>query len=373
MADSEDIVVTGSPIKREPDELTLVVDGKEYRGWQEVEVTLRAEGFPNSFSIALSNGSASPVPFVQAKAGNACTILLGNDKVITGYIDRDVVSESAIGHALQILGRGLTQDLVDCAGEWPDGQMIDGDALSIATNLALPYGIAVELGKGAEAGGKVPTWALNYGETGAAVIQRLAQNAGLLAYEDSAGKLILGAVGSTTAASGVVRGKNVEDWSIENSMDGRFSEIICSSFPVASLSDLQGSDFFDTEKDENVRRHRRMVMVAETVADKVEEFTIKKAKWEVARRAGRSYVVRATVDSWRDSAGTLWAPNTLVPVDLPGLQGDKTLCVSEVTFRRNNESGTTAALVLMTPKAFTPEPIVLQPVNTADLAGAPGQ
>lgn len=349
------------------DDVTVAVGGQQITGWQEVEVTLRADGFPNSFDVALSSqGQVGSV----AHAGAACAVSLGTDVVVTGYVDRDINGGSANGHLLQLVGRGKTCDLVDCSAEWPTHQMVNGDALQIASQIAQAYGITVVLGAGAQAGPQVPQWNLNYGEVGADIIQRVARNAGLLAYEDNLGRVVLGTVGAVSAASGAVYGGNVQAWTVENSMDQRYSEIVCCAEAMDALMELGGDDFFHREPDPNVPRHRQLDLVVETVAADPQQFTIKRAIWEQARRAGRSAVVHVTVDSWRDSGGVLWTPNTLVPVSLPGNRAGSPLILGEVTFRRNSESGTTADLILMPPAAFTPEPIVLQPVNTADIAPA---
>ncbi|EKA9715412.1 hypothetical protein OM194_004966, partial [Escherichia coli] len=79
--------------------------------------------------------------------------------------------------------------------------------------------------------------------------------------------------------------------------------------------------------------------------------------WEMNRRYGRSMALNVTVDSWRDSAGVLWQPNTFVPVSIPALGADSlNWLVSEVTFSRDDETGTTASLVLMPPEAFAVQP-----------------
>jgi prophage tail gpP-like protein len=313
---------------------------------------------------------SSPSGAVLAKAGDSCTVSLGSDVVITGYVDQDFNGGDADNHTLRLTGRGKTQDLVDCSAEWATGQLVGGTALDIATKLAKPYGIAVSLEQGAQAGPQVVPWALNYGDTGADIIQRVARNAGLLAYEDQNGKLILGKVGSTSAASGIAYGTNVQSWSVQNSMHDRFSDIVCCSLSMAAWGDLPGSDFFDTEKDPNVPRHRQHDMVLENVAEDPQAFTIKKAKWEIARRAGHGFVVMATVDSWRDSGGKLWMPNTLIPVNVPGCSNQQ-LCISEVTFRKDSESGTTAEIVAMPSYAFMPEPLSLVPIAAADVQGPP--
>lgn len=355
------------------DDLLLVARGRRISGWTEISVTLKADGFPGQFEIVMSWRDPVTQGAVIAAAGDPCQVYLGGDLVITGYIDQDIGGGDGRGRTLSLTGRGKCQDLVDCAAEWETGQMVNGNALTIAQKLAGRYGIEAALANGAEAGETVPSWALNYGESPAAIIQRLAQNAGLLAYEDPRGRLLLARIGAERAASGVAYGHNVERWSVEYSMHERFSEVVCASQSVDALMDIRGENFFHTERDPNVPRHRQSYVFLAEVAEDASAFAIRKAKWEVARRAGRSTIVQAQVDSWRDSAGKLWAPNTLVPVSLPDNRlPDEALILAEVTFRRSHE-GTHADLILMPPAAFTIEPISLQAINAADLRGPDAQ
>jgi len=371
-----DIVVTGNHVPRDADDVFINVNDQELGGWEEVEITLRLEGFPNSFTIAASDIAPIDGKLVPIE-GNDCTILIGTDKVITGYVDRSNETGTANSHGVSVQGRGKTQDLVDCSAEWPTGQIFQGTALYIAQQLVLPYkSIAVEMGPGASPGPEATGWSLNYGETAAEIIQKFARNAGLLAYEDSSGKLILAKVGDKKAASGVVYGVNVEAWTCENSMDGRYSDLVCSSFATLNaIAEVKGpgDTYFFAAQDKQVPRHRLLYVVTEPVAADITEFTKTKALWDMARRSGRSHVVHATVDSWRDKDGALWAPNTIVPVDLPGNRAGPELILSEVTFRRNNASGTTADLLLMPREAFVPEPFVVAPVNSADVKGISSQ
>ncbi|MDQ2764512.1 MAG: hypothetical protein M3Y22_13860, partial [Pseudomonadota bacterium] len=148
-----DIVVTAITGNHGDDEVTIITGSSEISGWQDVDVTLRLEGFPNSFSIA---ASVTPEVVAAASAGQPCRVLLGNDLVISGFIDRDVITGTASSHNLELLGRGKTQDLVDCSAEWPSGQIIEGDALTIAQSICQPYALSVELGEGADAGPTLP-------------------------------------------------------------------------------------------------------------------------------------------------------------------------------------------------------------------------
>ena len=352
------------------DDLVLTANGRDISGWEEISVTLRAEGFPPSFEISASSRDPATGADLAVAPGNPCVVKLGSDTVITGYVDRVDNRGGAAAHSIRIVGRGKTQDLVDCSAEWDSGQIASASVVDIATKLAQPYGITVKLANGASAGPPIPQTNITYGEKAADIIQRDAQSVGLLAYEDATGALLLAAVGTTQAASGIVYGGNVEEWLVELSMDQRFREIVCTQVSQDILSDAgEGGFFFYAVPDFNVLRHRRLYMTLE-MALEPEPFTIQKAKWEVARRAGLATKATATIDSWRDSAGTLWAPNTLVPVSLPGLPAQTLLCISEVTFRRGKD-GTHADLVMLPPAAFAPEPVSLQPYPIADTNPAP--
>lgn len=355
---------------RKPDgDLSIEVGGNAITGWETVEVTLRAEAFPNSFAISHSSKEPITSKAVVAKAGDPCVVKIGSDTVITGYVDRDSNNASPDGHTLSLIGRGKTQDLTDCSAEWEGGQILSATGLEIAKKLAAPYQIEVKLAPGADAGQPVPQTNINYGETAAGIIQRNARNAGLLAYEDANGALVLARVGTVKAASGARYGVNVLESSVTNSMDQRYSEVRCAALSQNTFGDIAGGDdsfFYFTASDPNVPRHRLMYLVTEA-AFSPRFFTELKAKWEAAHRAGRAAGAFVTVDSWRDSAGTLWTPNTLIEIDVPGLRTDKQMCISEVTFHRSNDRGTVADLFVMPPAAFVPEPISLTNLNTADI------
>jgi len=145
-------------------------------------------------------------------------------------------------------------------------------------------------------------------------------------------------------------------------MDERFSEVVCSLLSVDPLIEAGDAGFqIDMQKDANVKRHRRLYVVADQ-SSQGQDLCKRRAIWEVARRAGRGTQVRVLLDSWRDKDGKLWTPNKLMPVTVPGLDGaDVMLCISEVTYRRDDRTGTTAELLLMPKEAFTPEPIILVP------------
>jgi prophage tail gpP-like protein len=351
-----------------PDEISLVVANSVFRGWTSIEVTRSVERVPNSFTVAATTRDPANAKSTPIKAGADCQVKLGDDLVLTGYVDRVVDQGGPSSHTLKITGRGKCQDLVDCSAEWPVGSLIEGSALQIATKLASPYKINVTMAKGAVPGKNAPGVLLNYGETPMEIIERVTRAAQLLAYEQPNGDLLLDQIATLRAASGVAYGANLQEWSVTEAMDQRYSDVVCELLALDTLGDIgDGSLQIAASKDPQVPRHRLLYLVAEAVAG-YENLAAARVQWEVARRAGRGLQLMAVVDSWRDTAGVLWTPNTLVPVSgIPGLSGITELAIADVTYRRDDDDGTTAQLLLMPPKAFSPEPIVLQPASLPDL------
>ncbi|WP_374572513.1 phage baseplate assembly protein [Phenylobacterium sp.] len=343
------------------DDLSLTVGGKRISGWTEIAVTCGAESVPRSFDIGVTELYPGDAARLVVEPGQACTVAIGGDTVITGYVDRYMSRTSPKGHSVRIIGRGKCQDLVDCSAEWPTGQISGANAVEIARKLAQPYGISVS-STGA-AGPTIPQFNLTLTETAFDVIEQVCRYAALLAYEDAAGALVLGQVGTERAASGFTEGVNVQDAAVSRTMDQRYSEYDAFLLSMDVLGDLgEGGNLIGSARDPQVKRHRRKSMIAEAPSGG-QDIAKKRAAWEASRRMGRSRQAVITCDSWRDEAGALWRPNTLAPVKLPEHHLDEAAwIIGQVTFRRAKDTGTTAQVVLMPPEAYSPEPILLVPV-----------
>ncbi|MGN6728606.1 MAG: phage baseplate assembly protein [Rhodanobacteraceae bacterium] len=343
------------------DDLILTVGGQAISGWTDIRVTRGIERLPSDFSISMTERYPGELDKVIVAPGAVCTVHLGSDLVITGYVDRFIPSISDSEHSIQVVGRSKCSDLVDCAAEWPGGQINGSSALGIAQKLAQVYGITVT-SKVANLP-TIPQFNLMLGESAFEVIERISRYSALLAYDLPDGNLVLAQVGTGKAASGFVEGQNVQAASVEYSMDQRYSTYKAFIQSVDTFTDLgDDGNQLASIPDPNCTRHRELVIIAESSGAGT-TIAYKRALWECARRAGRSKRVRVTVDSWRDSAGALWQPNTLAPVQLPSLKMNQGgLCIGEVSYTRDGNRGTVAELTLMPAEAFRPEPILLQPV-----------
>lgn len=342
------------------DELTLQVNGRLISGWDQVRVTRGIEHLPGEFSLSLMDAFPGSDEQQLVTEGDPCTVRLGDDKVLTGYIDRWAPMISKSRHEVHATGRGKCQDLVDCSAIWPNNVITQATTLQVAQKLAAPYGISV--GSDVTDMLSVPQFTLNWGESPQEVIDRMARWAALLYYDLPDGSLWLTRVGAAQAASGVAQGVNIEAAAFEASRDARFSDYIGLSMsltPVQELSPDAGyaPNVLATSQDPEVAgmRYRNKVLLVESTLNTYHEAQ-QYIDWEMNRRYGRSRVLQVTVDSWRDQAGRLWTPNTLIPVHIPAFRLHNELwLLSEVTFLKDG-GGTAAQMVLMPPAAFTVEP-----------------
>lgn len=354
------------------DDLTLEVSGRALSGWTNVRVTRGLERVPSDFEIEMTELYPDEAHAFVVTPGDPCVVKLGGDVVVTGYVDRYAPAIGPREHTITVMGRGKCADLVDCAAEWPGGQIVGANALEIAEKLAKPYGVFSNgaparlikvYSKVADLGPRIPMQNLILGESAFSIIERICRFAALLVYEDANGDLCLDRVGTDAMASGFEQGKNIERARVEYSMDQRYSEVngYIQSFDM--FQDLgDGGNLQVMGTDPNVTRHRRMVVIAEAGDSLGFPVLQKRVQWEMARRLGRSQAVRVTADSWRDERGRLWSPGSVAPISIPALKiVNANWVISEVTYSRNEHSGTSADLVLMPKEAFLPQPVVLLP------------
>ena len=344
------------------DDITLRVNGLSISGWDSIRITRGIERLPSDFDIALTERFPGEANALIVHPGDSCQVMIGSDLVITGYVDRFVPEYEAGRHSIRIMGRSKCCDLVDCSAEWPNSQISGSSALGIAQKLAQPYGISVA----SDVSGMpaIPQFNLMLGETAWEVIEQITRYSALLAYDMADGSLFLTRASTTQAASGFTEGQNVQEASAQFSMDQRFSDYVGVRLGLDVLGDTgNGGNISAEVTDPNTTRHRMRIIVCEQTLAGL-NIAKQRVVWEMNRRAGHCKELRVKTDSWRDNGGSLWAPNTLVPVSLPGLKmPNETLLIGEVTYLRDDQSGTTCDLVLMPPDAFSPEPILLVPIE----------
>ena len=91
-----------------PNDVTLSIAGRSYGGWERFSVARGLEHMASAFSLTVVDRwdpEAAPWPIHPF---DACTVQIGTDTVLTGYVDTVAPEIDARSHAITVTGRGKT-------------------------------------------------------------------------------------------------------------------------------------------------------------------------------------------------------------------------------------------------------------------------
>jgi prophage tail gpP-like protein len=342
------------------DTLTLTIGNQVLTGWQRVSVSRPLAAIPSSFDLEVTEKYPN-APDIDVQPGQPCTVKIGGDLVLTGYVDRYTAQINAGNHMIRISGRSKSEDLVDCSAVFgdinqPGFQQINGTTLAIVEQLAKPYGITVKTSAGD--GVTIPQFNILLGETPWEIIDRITRYSQMIVYDLPDGSIMLAKVGTDSMASGFSLGANVEEGDVSFSMDGRFSEYeghLTSVLTFGTEAGVNTPDVGKIVRDEGVPRFRKRYVISEQFVNG-RDIVYDRAVWEMNKRKGQSYQFNVKCDSWRDSAGKLWEVNKLAPIQAEALKlRNANYIIAAVTYTRD-ESGQHGQLTLMPPEAFFVQP-----------------
>lgn len=332
----------------------LRVNGREWGGWTSVRISAGIDRIARDFNVSITRqwpGSVEGTP--QIKNGDAVEVLIGDDLVITGWVEALPLRYDASAITKGIVGRSKTADLIDCSAA--PVQHSGKSLFRIASALAQPFGIAVvDAGSPADA---VIDAQPEHGETVVDCLNRLLGQVQTLAYDDEQGRLVLGKPGNTRAATALVLGENILSCDTERSVRERFSRYLVTGqrpgtdddFGEATIAAIRQST-----KDASVTRYRPHTIqqsgTATTASCK------SRCEFEARQRAAKTLETTYTVQGWRQGNGELWRPSQSVIVFDPLNDFDnEELVIAEVTYSQDN-NGTTTEIRVGPADAYLPEP-----------------
>ncbi|MDA3920967.1 MAG: contractile injection system protein, VgrG/Pvc8 family [Salinisphaera sp.] len=337
-------------------QVTLIVAGQRFTGWQSVSVTRSMEQLSGSFDLTLTDKWALDGGQLQLLDGQACQVLIDSTPVITGYIDEAAPTYDKDTHQVTLSGRDRTGDLVDCAALHKSQEINGRTLLQVVQSLCEPFGITVSAD--VDTGGVLPTAHVQPGETVYELLDRLARSRGVLYTTDGHGALVLTRTGNQRASTALVLGHNILSGSSRRTRRDRYSQYHVlgqhrpasgTGGPAYSASDSAAAQASAVVTDPGIARYRPTVIDAEDQAAAIDCRT--RGEWERSVRAGRSATARITVRGWTD-AGQLWAPNRIVRVEdhWLGLRGD--YLISAVRYAVDESGGQVCELTVTSPDAF---------------------
>lgn len=333
------------------EQVVLQIGSVRHAGWQEVRIRLSLEQIADEFELTLTERWSESGEVRPLSPDAACTLAIGDERVLTGYLDEVLPDYDAEQHTIVAGGRSKAGDLIDCSGR---EQRLDGRTLQqIATTLAQPYGIEVIDTVGA--GKAFPAFVLEDGQPIAEAIERAAQLRGARVVSDAQGRLLIVHAVQREIRTPLVLGQNIRRASGVFSNRDRFNEYIVEAQTPGNdqWNGAQASGPSGTARDPRVRRPRATLVVCDTPADSHD--CTARAELEARMRWGKGRGVTYTVDGWKHEQG-VWRPGDLVPVRDPYLGLDERLLVSSVQLIEGLD-GRRAELRVVPPAAFEPVPI----------------
>ncbi|MEX2630034.1 MAG: hypothetical protein WD341_08860 [Tistlia sp.] len=349
-----------------PDDIVLNVGGTEHGGWKSLAVTRSLEELAGSFDLTVSDRWPGSTAGKRIAPGDACTVSLGGELLVSGYVDDVRPRIDADSHEVAFKGRDRTADLVDCSPALEPGEWRNLQLTQLVAAIAEPFGIAVT--SQVSVGEPFATFRLEQGETAFEAIDRAARQRKVLATSDGAGGLVLTRAGAGARAAVALRvGDNVLSGEAVYSQRDRFSTYVIKGQQPGddAWGETTAAHVRAEARDPGIRRHRPMTLIADQPGGEASQQA--RVEWEARTRAARGRRVEISVQGWRQGeAGPLWRPNVLVDCHHPDLGVETDLLVSSVTFERGG-NGTITRLSLLPADAFLPEPVELTSKGGTDL------
>lgn len=331
----------------------LKLGGEVFGGWTRIRVMHSIESVADTFELTLTerwDEQSQPRPL---RAGMACELWIGDDRLVTGYVDEALPGYDAENHTIAVTGRSKAGDLVDCSLAAQPGRPLQWKQqtlLEIARTLAGRFGITVSAET--DAGEPFKLEALEPGETVWDFLEGLARRRAVRIVSAPDGNLVIARAGTGRIDTPLRLGGNIRAASGRFSTRERYSDYIVQAQQTGddwnsgeASAHLQG-----TATDEALRRlgrYRPLTVLADgpsTAAD-----CRRRAEWQRNTAFGRGQGVVYTVTGWRH-AGGLWTPNRLVHVNDPwlGLDGDRLIMSAQFL---QDDAGRRTELRVMPPEA----------------------
>jgi prophage tail gpP-like protein len=360
-------------------QVRLVVQGTEYSGWKSVRITAGIERQARDFELQVTDHwpGQTDIPR-RIQPGDACQVFIGEDLVMTGYVDATPIQYDSQAYSVSVQGRSKTADLVDCCpvpsdepikpapSSWgnskPKASSARGFApapaksawqwrnqklQTIAAALAAPYDVRVI--SETDTGLAIPLHQVQVGETVFQSIDRMMRLRQVLSSDNEQGDLVIISLGSAGRADNAIEsGVNILTGSAKLDYKGVYSEYIVKG-QRPGTADQYGADVSEQEgrvKDSealtvlgasaqggNARPQRRRLLTIKQRGAADTGTCYERAQYERSHRLAQAVQVNYTVAGWRQASGALWRPNLLVPVRDRVIGFDTDMLICECTWQ----------------------------------------
>jgi len=306
------------------------MNGRIYGGWKEIRVLRSLEQGADIFDLALTDRWGDDRLPVPIRAGTPGELWLGDERIVTGYVDDAMPDYDDQTHTVRVEGRSKAGDLVDCSLAPEKGKPLQWSGrtlLQIAKDLAWRFGI--EVSAEVDEGAAFTRVAMEPGQTVWEFLERLARIRGVRIVSRPDGGLLITRAGTASYQTALVLGQNILRASGQFSSREQFSDYIVQGQVTGGsktwdATSAEGSAHVSSQvSNAYVGRYRPTVVVLDEtdgIAD-----AKRRAEWQRNVAWGRGQGVVYTVSGWTAGTEGLWHPNRLVRVEdaFMGINGDR--------------------------------------------------
>lgn len=380
--------------------IVLKVNGIEFEGWKNVQVNQSLSMISGSFSFGGTDIFPGQSEKWKIRMGDTCTVEIEDQRVIDGYIEDINSFYDENNEGIQIKGRDITGDLVDCSYVGipkvepsfldqaqepyvPDVLRVDIglpiqkpieisilnsgptswkdlNVGNIIDRLIRPFlgdtGLIIDSSVASNVQNTEENFNISEGDKVFEVIAELCRKHAILPVSFGDGKLTLIKAGATQSNDSLERGRNIKRGSFPQSYKNRFSDIWVKGQDTAreglDLFSIIGNNGQAQDKIllRNGTRNRPLIIVADHPLSNREALT--RAQWEVATRIAESRPIKYIIQGWLKKDDNVWKLNELIRVKDSRFEIDDTLLISELEFGIDDKIGEVTGITVVPKEAY---------------------
>lgn len=337
--------------------VTVIAGGRVFDRWERVQVTAAINEAARQFSLETTEyvGEFNFAP------GTPCQVLANGDLLVDGYINSYEASGDEKSHRVNVKGRSRAQDAIDSSAEHETGYFEEQTPEQHAKALD-KFGIGFQAKVPLR---KVPYAQIKQGETVFKFVERYLreQGATMMGMPDGSVEITNGSVARSVYGI-LLEGHTIKSFQVSLTDGGRHSKYIVKGqnrlgTGSASLRIRQQAS------DKGVKRNRTKIIAQETDTDPSR--AKERAEHERDRAAGKSIAAAVQTQGFRDFAGKLFEPNTLIYVHSPVLMKlAQAMLIERVEFSQDR-GGSLTQLTLVDPRAYKGKPQSSSAIDEPDL------
>lgn len=345
--------------------IRLEVDGVEYDHFTSASVEIRLDALSNTFSFtAVATGISKP-PF---KVGAACRVIVGDQTVMTGYIEIADGSYDAGSHSITYRGRDKTGDVVDsnisALSDFGTSISLKTVIEKVITHIGATGVSVIDRANPAKFNPAADLLAPEPGDNAFDFIEKLARKRQVILTSNADGNIVI----EKTPGP-------VIDFALQNYIGASNNNILSASFsydetgrynvykmtsglnPLSLTGSASTSDIVNQKSsiiDADIRAGRQLAFVPESSFSNSEGD--KRARWESRIRRARGQLYSATVQGHKPyGLDELWQVNRVIAVidDFADIRAG--MLINSVVYNFDTSGGSTTNLSLVAENAYNLE------------------